>query len=56
VVSLHQRPLSDASNSDSRIEGVGMVVMGSGQQIEVLAAVKVAMVFMALNGSYRGCP
>jgi len=44
--------LSDASNSDSRIEGVGMVVMGSGQRIEVLAAVKVAMVFMASNGSY----
>jgi len=52
VVSFHRRPLSNASNSDSGIEGVGMVVMGSRQQIEVLAAIKVAMVFMASNGSY----
>jgi len=52
VVSLHRRPLSNAINSDSGIEGVGMVVMGSGQRIEILAAVEVAMVFMASNGSY----
>jgi len=56
LISEYRMPLFDTIDFDGVNEAFTMVVVGSGQRVEVLAAGEVSMVFMASGGVLRGLP